>query len=113
MTKESGLLKIARELGIEDTASVEEILDAIRKLRPDPAKVIRESRNNIRREAYCASVLERMRRVVHWIALEVREEEEMMDLETAVMRLIDTYEFRIRIVERERDDLLAKGKGNG
>ena len=110
MTKESDLVAIARELGIEnENASVEEILHAIRKLRPDPAKEIRESRYIIRREAYCASVLERMRRVVLWISQELGEEEEVLDLETATMRLIDTYQSRIHRVEMERDALLAKG----
>jgi hypothetical protein len=28
------------------------------------------------------------------------------------MRLIDTYQVRIRLIELERDELLAKGKEN-
>jgi hypothetical protein len=113
MTKEADLLTIARELGIEnENASVEEILDAIRKLRPDPAQELRERRTIIRREAYCSSVMDRMHRVVHWISQELGEEEEVLDLETATMRLIDTYQVRIRLIELERDELLAKGKEN-
>jgi hypothetical protein len=56
--------------------------------------------------------MDRMHRVVLWISQELGEEEEVLDLETATMRLIDTYQVRIRLIELERDELLAKRKEN-